>query len=256
MRRLVLTLIPLLALVLGTLMQDEDRPGYTDTPQLPGQKFRVHDALRPYPTAITPGQNGAAPSDAVVLFDGKNLDAWTGREDRAAWTVRDGYFEVKAGTGDIRTRQNFGSCQLHVEWASPVEVKGRGQGRGNSGVFFLGMYEVQVLDTFRNPTYADGQAAALYGQFPPLVNACREPGAWQTYDIVFEAPRFEGKKLLSPARATVFHNGVLVHHAKEMLGPTAHRRLPVYAPHAEKGALKLQDHGNPVRYRNIWLREL
>lgn len=235
--------------------------GYTDTPRLPGQAWRVHDSARPNPPVVDPGPAGEpapAPDDAVVLFDGADLSAW----ERAAggdagWTVRDdGSMEVKAGTGDIQSRSVFGDCQLHVEWMAPAGAAGDGQGRGNSGVFFFGRYEVQILDSYDNQTYADGQAAALYGQHPPDVNACRPPGTWQTYDIIFEAPRFEGDRLVRPAAVTVMHNGVVVHHRRELLGATAHRALPSYAPHAERGPVKLQDHGDPVRFRNIWVRPL
>ncbi len=163
---------------------------------------------------------------------------------------------VAGGTGDIQTKQHFGDCQLHIEWAAPVEVKGESQGRGNSGVFLMGRYEIQVLDCYSNVTYADGATAAIYGQYPPLVNACRKPGEWQTYDIFFVAPRFEGEKLVSPAYVTVIHNGVLVHHHQELLGSTGHKILPSYEPHPPKGPIRLQDHGNPVRYRNIWIRDL
>jgi hypothetical protein len=160
------------------------------------------------------------------------------------------------GTGDIETREHFGDCQLHIEWCAPAEVHGESQGRGNSGVYFAGRYEVQILDSHGNPTYADGQAAAVYGQFPPQVNACRRPGEWQSYDIVFTAPRFEGDRLREPAHVTVFHNGVLVHHAQELLGAAGHRTLPRYTPHPPEGPLRLQDHGNPVRFRNVWIRRL
>ncbi|MCA8956159.1 MAG: DUF1080 domain-containing protein [Planctomycetes bacterium] len=240
----------------------EKAPGYTDTPLLPGQKWRVHDAARPRPAVVTPAtpsageRVGHAPSDAVVLFDGKDLAAWTGRGDNAGWAVRDGFFEVKRGAGDIRTRQEFGDCQLHLEWCAPDPPRGKSQGRGNSGVFLFGMYEVQILDSFGNATYADGQAAALYGQTPPLVNASRKPGEWQTYDIVFTAPRFKDGKLVSPAYATVLHNGVLVQNHQVLLGRTSHKRVARYAPHGPKGSIKLQDHGDPVRFRNIWVREL
>jgi hypothetical protein len=164
---------------------------------------------------------------------------------------------VQTGKGYIETRKSFGDVQLHVEFATPDTVEGESQGRGNSGVFLAGVFEVQVLDSFRNPTYPDGQAAALYGQFPPLVNASRGPGEWQSYDIVFTAPRFSASAaLLSPAVATVFHNGVLVHHARAFWGPTAHRRVDPYLPSTARGPLRLQDHDNPVKYRNIWVREL
>jgi hypothetical protein len=161
------------------------------------------------------------------------------------------------GSGSIQTVQGFGDCQLHIEWASPAEVVGHGQGRGNSGVFFMGRYEVQILDSFVSRTYADGQAAALYGQFPPLVNASRGPGEWQGYDITFRRPRFgEDGELVSPARVTVFHNGVLVHDAREMVGATQHRNLASYSAHEQRLPVGLQDHGNPVRFRNIWIRDL
>src|SRR5690606_14439586 len=194
--------------------------------------------------------------DAIVLFDGKNLDAFTGKNDKAQWRVDGGFAEVNR-TGDIQTRAEFGDCELHIEWALPSPAKGESQGRGNSGLFFCGRYEIQVLDSFDNATYADGQAASLYGQTPPMVNVCRGPGEWQTYDIVFRAPRFgDDGKVLEPARVTVLHNGVLVHHDQPFLGQTAHRSLPRYEKHAAKGAIRLQDHGDPVRFRNIWIREL
>jgi len=240
---------------------DQPKVGYTDTPLLPGSKWRVHDADRPQPKVVQPGtastqaEVGKPPSDAVVLFDGKDLSAFKGRKGDAEWKIEGGAMVVN-GTGDIETREQFGDCQLHLEWAAPAEVKGHSQERGNSGVFFMGRYEVQVLDSFDNVTYADGQAAALYGQTPPLVNTCRKPGEWQTYDIVFEAPRFEGQRLVKPGRVTVFHNGVLVQHAQELLGETAHRAVATYHPHPQQGPLRLQDHGNPVRFRNIWLRRL
>jgi hypothetical protein len=160
-------------------------------------------------------------------------------------------------TGNIETKEHFGDCQLHIEWAAPAEVKGDSQGRGNSGVFLIGKYEIQVLDGYDNLTYADGLTAAIYGQYPPLVNACCKPGEWQNYDIFFVAPRFNDGKLVSPAYVTVVHNGVLVHHHQEIMGPTGHRSVASYdVPHEPKGPLTLQDHGDPVRYRNIWLRPL
>jgi hypothetical protein len=160
-------------------------------------------------------------------------------------------------TGDIETKELFGDCQLHIEWAAPAEVRGESQGRGNSGVFLMGRYEIQVLDGYENPTYADGTTASIYGQYPPLVNACRRPGEWQVYDIFFVAPRWEGERLLSPAYVTVLHNGVLVHHHQALMGPTGHRNATSYdRPHPPEGPLKLQDHRDPVRYRNIWIRRL
>lgn len=239
--------------------------GYDDTPYLPGSKWRVHDGTRPQPRIITPGtastpeQAGSAPSDAVVLFGGKDLSGWQSVKDKgpAKWKIEQGYAEVVPGTGDIESREHFGDCQLHLEFACPSVVKGDSQGRGNSGVFLLGRYEIQVLDGYQNPTYADGITASIYGQYPPLVNACRAPGQWQSYDAVFIAPRFEGSKLVSPAFLTLFHNGILVHHRQEALGPTGHRNLSNYNdPHPSTGPLKLQDHGDLVRYRNIWYRPL
>lgn len=233
------------------------RHGYDDTPYLPGSKWRVHDAARPQPRIVTPGASDRLPpSDAVVLFDGTDLSKWTGRDGDAQWKVENGYMEVTR-TGDIETKEHFGDCQLHLEWAAPAVVEGESQGRGNSGVFLMGRYEIQVLDGFDNQTYADGITAAIYGQYPPLVNACRRPGEWQTYDVFFIAPRWEGNRPISPAYITVVHNGVLVHLHRALLGPTGHRSQPNYdTPHPPTGPLKLQDHGNPVRYRNIWIRPL
>ena len=236
--------------------------GYTDTPLIAGQRWRVHDAARPQPPRVTPGASpGAPPADAVVLFGGQDLSAWAQRGPGGElvdpkWPVRDGYFETAAKTGSIVTRQSFGDVQLHLEWAAPPAVAGEGQGRGNSGVIFMGRYEVQVLDMHDNRTYADGGAASLYGQWPPLMTAPRPPGEWQTYDIVFEAPRFEGEALVRPAFVTVFWNGVLAQHRQELKGPTAHRTAPAYAPHPPELPLTLQDHSNPVRFRNIWVRRI
>ena len=236
--------------------------GYDDTPMIPGSRYRVNDKERPQPRVVMPGtestQNapGEAPSDAVILFDGTDLSNWSGRDGEAKWKVENGYMVVVDGMGNIQTNDHFGDCQLHIEWAPPAEVVGDSQGRGNSGVFLMGLYEIQVLDSYDNPTYADGLTAAIYGQWPPLVNACRQPGEWQIYDIVWIGPRFEGETLLRPAHVTVFHNGVLVHHNTELKGPTANRQTLPYQSHAETGPLELQDHYNPVRYRNIWYRPL
>jgi hypothetical protein len=237
--------------------------GYDDTPFIPGSNWRVHDAKRPQPRVVTPGTAssqecaGAAPSDAVVLFDGSDLSGWTGKDDgEAKWKVENGYMEVVPGTGNIKSREAFGDCQLHVEWAAPAEVKGDSQGRGNSGVFLMSLYEIQVLDCYQNPTYPDGTTGGLYGQCPPLVNACRKPGEWQCYDIVWVAPRFAGEQLVSPAYATVFLNGVLLHHMKALQGPTEHKKKAEYKPHPPKAPLMLQDHKDLVRFRNIWYRPL
>jgi hypothetical protein len=237
--------------------------GYTDTPMLPGDKWHVHDPGRPQPTVITPGtastpdKPGKAPSDAIVLFDGSDVSKWRdAKGGEAKWIVKDGEMISVKGAGYVFTKQEFGDFQLHVEFATPTPPEGDSQGRGNSGVFLLGKFELQVLDCYNNKTYPDGQCAALYGQFPPLVNACRPPGEWQSYDIAFTAPKFDGDKLVQPAHITVFHNGVLVHNHTAYLGGTGHRLSPSYKGIPEKGPLGLQDHGNPVRYRNIWVREL
>jgi hypothetical protein len=230
-------------------------------------KYPVHDETRPQPTVVDPGTGvppeapGKPPSDAVVLFSGADLSAWKAEKGEAAapWKVENGYFEVVPKSGAIQTKQSFGpDVQLHIEWMAPSPAKGTSQDRGNSGVFFAGgRYEIQVLDNYESKTYPDGQAGALYGQYPPLVNACRKPGEWQAYDIVFETARFDAKgKLLKPARATVFHNGVVVQHATVFTGPTTHKARPPYAAHPLQLPLQLQDHNHPVRYRNIWIREL
>ncbi len=240
-------------------------PGYTDTPMLPGGRWHVHDSRRPQPPAVAPGSAVsvpvAPPSDAVVLFDGKGLSQWRTKDGREpAWNVADGAMQVPPqGTpdgGDILSRELFGDCQLHVEWATPSPPVGEPMSRGNSGVFLFGLYEVQVFDSYRGGIYADGQAGAIYGQYPPLVNASLPPGEWQAFDILFEAPRFEAGKLLRPGYITVLHNGVLVQNHAEILGATGHRILPKYTPHTPQGPIALQAHGNPVRYRNVWARRL
>jgi hypothetical protein len=224
-------------------------------------QWAVHDMNRPMPPVVTPGPAGppvAPPSDAIVLFDGTGLSQWADAKGQPAkWKVENGTMEIVPKTGSIRTVKGFGDCQLHVEWMAPSPAKGTGQDRGNSGVFLMDLYEVQVLDCYGNTTYADGMTAAIYGQYPPLVNACRPPGEWQTYDIVFHRPRFDKDgKVLAPARMTVFHNGLLVHDCAVLTGPTAHKARPPYKMHADKLPISLQDHDHPVRYRNIWLREL
>ncbi len=234
-----------------------------DTPIIPGTCFRVHDGTRPQPRIVHPGtastqeHPGEPPSDAVILFDGAALSRWvsvTGGE--ASWRVEQGYMEVIPGAGDIQTRDHIGDCQLHLEWAAPAKVHGEGQRRGNSGVWLMGRYEIQILDGYENPTYADGTTAAIYGQYPPLVNACRKPGEWQCYDMVWIAPRFNGNHLLRPAYLTALHNGLVVHHHTSLFGPTQHRQVASYQPHAPTAPLRLQDHGDAVRYRNIWYRPL
>lgn len=233
------------------------RLGYDDTPMLPGQQWQVHDYRRPLPPVVAPGAEvGQPPSDAIVLFDGKDLSNWTGRDGEPKWKVTDGYMEVVPGAGTLTSKERFGDCQMHLEFACPEMVKGESQGRGNSGVFMMGLYEIQVLDGYDNPTYADGITAAVYGEYPPLVNACRKPGVWQTYDVIWTAPRFSGVQLVSPAWLTLLHNGVLVHNHVEVMGPTGHRDVYPYKAHAPARPLELQDHGDLVRYRNIWYRPL
>jgi hypothetical protein len=261
----------LLAAVALIAQQKKATPGYTDTAILPGQPWHVHDPNRPHPNSVTPGKvPGAPPSDAIVLFDGKDLSRWmqngrgadSGKTSDASyappakWKVENGYFECAPRSGDLLTRDKFGDVQLHIEWSEPTDVKGTSQERGNSGVLLMNRYEIQVLDSYHDVTYADGQAGALYGQWPPLVNPIRKPGEWQAYDIVFEAPKFEGEKLIRPAYATVFFNGVLVHNRKEILGTMVHRLVAKYTPHGAEEPLALQDHGNAVRYRNVWMRRL
>jgi hypothetical protein len=222
----------------------------------------VHSMERPKPRAADPGPFAAslpAPSDAIVLFDGKSLDGWRTAEgnDPAPWRVVDGVIEIVPGSGGITSRREFGDIQLHIEWMAPSPPHGEGQDRANSGVFLMGRYEVQILDSYRNETYADGQAAALYGQHPPLVNASRPPGQWQTYDIIFRRPHFDAAgTLVRPARMTVFHNGVVVHDNAEVQGATVHQARARYTAHADRLPIHIQDHGAPVRFRNIWVREL
>jgi len=216
-----------------------------------GQRY-LHGVIWPEPAVVTPGENNSAPSDAIVLFDGKNFDAWKGGEK---WKVDDdGGFTVK---GALQTKQSFGDCQLHVEWASPKVVKGKEQGRGNNGIGLMGArYEIQVLDSYQNPTYFEGQAGSVYNQRPPMVNASRKPGEWQSYDIVFTAPIF-GKdgKVEKPAYVTLFHNGVLVQNHTELQGATYFDRENKYEKHDAKLPIVLMYHGDAVRFRNIWIRE-
>ena len=217
------------------------------------------EVWEPVPAVVTPGRNGAPPSDAIVLFDGRDLSQWVADSGggAAGWRVDGDAMTVVPGTGSIRTRRGFGDVQLHIEWRTPAEVSGEGQGRGNSGIYFMGRYELQVLDSYDNRTYSNGQAGAIYKQHIPLVNASRGPGEWQTYDVVFTAPRFGADgALLRPASMTVFHNGVLIQNHAELRGPTRYIGQPAYEAHPGREPLLLQDHGNPVSYRNIWVREL
>ena len=248
--------------LVGVARAGEEKIGYRDTPMLPGGQWHVHDSERPQPQAVTPATEsspaapGQAPSDAIILFDGTDLSKWrTAKGENACWKVENGVAQAN-GTGDIFSREEFGDCQVHVEWATPNPPQGDIMNRGNSGVFLMGLYEIQVFESYHGGIYADGQAAAVYGQYPPLVNATRKPGEWQTYDIIFTTPRFKAGKLETPAYVTVFHNGVAVHNHVALLGPTGHRILAKETPHPERGPLGLQDHNNPVRFRNVWVRPL
>ena len=222
--------------------------------------WKAHDWERERPQVVTPGTSNlplAAPSDAVILFNGNNLDQWRSSDGGPAkWIIKDEVMESVPGSGYIFSAKSFGDVQLHVEWAAPAKVEGKSQGRGNSGVFLQGLFEVQVLDSFDNKTYADGQAASVYGQFPPLVNASRKPGEWQSFDILFRRPYYQDGKLAQKARFTVMHNGILVQDNVRPLGPTSWLQHKPYEASPEKLPLSFQDHGNPVRYRNVWLREL
>lgn len=226
----------------------------------PGGKWRVNDPQRPRPAVVDPGtastadRPGRPPSDAIILFDGNDLSYWEqdgvgenkGKRVPATWKIEDSYMEASPKGGSLRSKQSLGDCQIHIEWASPAKVEGSGQGRGNSGIMLGGGHgEIQVLDSYDNDTYPDGQAASIYGKYPPLINASRKPGEWQTYDIIFQAPRFdENNQLIQPTRLTVLHNGVVVHHAVDTLG------------RSKEISIGLQDHQNPVRFRNIWVRPM
>jgi hypothetical protein len=218
---------------------------------------KITEQWEPVPKVVTPGDMTTPPSDAIILFDGKDLNEWiTADGKKPGWIVEDGIMTVQPKTGDVFSKQEFGDIQLHIEWRTPSVVKGEGQGRGNSGVFLMNEFEVQVLDSYGNETYVNGQAGAIYKQSPPLVNACRPPGEWQSYDIIFMAPVFTEKGVLKvPATITVIQNGVLIQNHFEIRGDTPHNRFPKYSG-AVKGPIRLQDHSNPTSFRNIWVREL
>ena len=227
--------------------------GYKDTPKLPWCNYLVHDPDRPAPRRINPGPApapAAVPSDAIVLFDGKDLAKW----QATAWELVDGC--VEARDGNLTSKESFGDCQIHVEWLAPANFQGPWYNRGNNGVVLMGLYEIQIFDSWNEKIYPDGQAAAIYGQTPPLVNACRPPGEWQSFDILFTAPVFTDGRLAQPARVTMLHNGVLVHRNEEIHGEIGHRVLPEYRQKVSKGPLLLHGHGCPVRFRNIWVRPL
>jgi len=248
--------------ILATLAVPAVAQNPNPIPKDPSQ-YPQHSRTRPAPVVVTPGPYAGpvpAPSDAIVLFDGKSLSEWRSADTTkgdAKWQIENGDMVVAPLTGAISTRRAFGDVQLHVEWSAPNPPKGEDQDRGNSGVFLMKTYEVQVLDSYHAATYPDGQAAAIYGQYPPLVNAMRPPGDWQVYDIIFHRPHFDASgKLTQPARLTVFHNGILVQDDMAVLGPTSNGRRSAYSAHADKLPIELQDHGHPVRFRNIWIRAL
>jgi hypothetical protein len=248
-RRLILSGLALALVWTSVTAQDQSKKTPEST-----------EIWEPQPRIVTPAEKlGDAPADATVLFDVKSFDNWTSLDGSAAkWTLKDGAMTVAAGTKDIRTKKEFGDFQLHIEWRSPatVDPNKTGQGRGNSGIFLQGRYELQVLDNSNNKTYANGQASSIYKQHIPLVNACRKPGEWQTYDVIFTAPRFNAEgRVLIPAYVTVFHNGIATQNHIAIWGPTEYIGLPVYKP-GDKGPIILQDHGDAVSFRNIWVREL
>lgn len=257
MRRLLPALALLLALPALPRLAHAQNPVPRDPSPWP-----QHSLDRPKPPVVFPGPSvvSAPPSDALVLFGGGSLEEWRSSNPTAGpapWRTTRSYMEVAPGTGGIQTKERFGDVQLHVEWSSPMESRDSGQDRGNSGVFLMGRYEVQVLDSWENATYADGQAGSLYGQFPPAVNPIRAPGEWNSYDIIFHRPRFDGQgRVTAPARVTVLFNGVLVHDEQALLGPTSHGRRSAYEAHDDALPISLQDHGHKVRFRNIWVRRL
>ncbi len=260
MKRTLLLLPFLATLALAAESKDPYPIGYTDTPPIePGSKWKVHDIDRPRPGPVKPGATaGEPPADAIVLFDGKNTDQLVGKNGAACpWKIENGELIVKGG--DIWTKASFASCQFHIEWKSDPNTEGHSQKKGNSGVFFMDRYETQILDCDNNPTYADGMAGAVYGQTPPLVNAVRPAGEWQTYDVFFTAPKLENGKVVEPAYITTVINGILVQNHTKILGPTEHRKAVTYQGDFPAAApFRFQDHGNsiPDRFRNIWVRPL
>ena len=261
---LALTAICTVLLLNCTSRAAVSAPAFYGDPPDDHHPWAVHDGNRPQPPAVTPGtfssetQPGKPPSDAVILFNGTDLSNWEAEKDGgpAQWLAQDGVMQVVPKTGGIRTKNQFGDCQLHIEWAEPKDVQGSSQGRGNSGIFLMGICEIQVLDSYHNITYADGHAASVYGVNPPMANAIRPPGEFQVYDIVFRRPIYKAGELVDPGYVTVFVNGVLAQDHAELEGSTGHMKRTHRAPFPEKGPIALQDHGNPVRFRNIWYRPL
>jgi len=237
-----------------------EEPGYTDTPLIPGSTWRVHDKDRPQPKIVEPGTGdlgGTPPADAIILFDGTNLNQWARVDGNPIeGGINRGAFDIMQ-TGQLRTKQEFGDCQLHIEWRTPELKEGFDRmNQGNSGVFLMGAFEVQIIESQASYIYADGNAGSIYGQYPPLVNPTRKPLEWQSFDIFFTAPKFEGETMKSPAFVTVLYNGVLVQNHKQVLGTSRHRDIPGPYPVGEKGSLVLQNHHSPVEFRNIWIRPL
>ena len=237
-----------------------EEPGYTDTPLIPGSTWRVHDKTRPQPKIVEPGigdLGATPPADAIVLFDGNNLDQWVRADGQPIeGGIKDGAVDIMA-TGNIRTKQEFGDFQLHIEWRTPEIKEGFDRmNQGNSGVFAMELFEIQIIESNASYVYADGNAGAIYGQFPPLVNPARKPLEWQSFDLFFTAPRFDGETLKSPAIITLLFNGVLVQNHKKVLGAVRHKVVPAPYPVKETGSLMLQDHKSPVEFRNIWIRPL
>jgi hypothetical protein len=259
--------ITFIALGIGTILSSTavvsmfaEEPGYTDTPLIPGSTWRVHDQARPQPKIVTPGIGDLGttpPADAVVLFDGKNLDQWVRTDGKPMeGRIKDGAFDIMK-TGQLRTKQEFGDCQLHIEWRTPELKEGFDRmNQGNSGVLPMGLFELQIIESKASYIYADGNAGAIYGQYPPQVNPARGPLEWQSFDLFFTAPKFDGETLKSPALVTLLYNGVLVQNHKEVLGTVRHRDVPAPYPVREKGSLILQEHSSPVEFRNIWIRPL
>ena len=259
MKTYVWSLFALLATVMTPAQKEDfhqfEYSGYENTPLIPGTTFRVHQKDRPQPPRVIPGQRRgdigiSAPTDATVLFDGTTLD----RFQKTAWQVKEEV--LVAGKGNLVTRSVYGDCQLHLEWRSPDPPRCKPSNIGNSGVFFMGLYELQIYDSYSSKIYADGSAAAIYGQTPPMVNVCARPGQWQSYDVIFTAPVFKDGKLIEAARITVLHNGVLVHNHTKIQGPTGHRVVLPYQAHAPRLSLMIQGHKSPVMFRNIWIRNL
>ena len=257
MHRPLFSLLPLLALTTPALAEG----GFYGDPPDATHPWAIHDMNRPQPPRVEPGENGAPPSDAIILFSGKPEDIQKWKSDKpngepTKWEVVDGVLQCVPGSGYIRTVEEFGDCQLHVEWSAPSKVEGNSQGRGNSGVFLMGQVEVQVLDNHNNPTYPDGFASSIYGINPPAANALRAPGQWQSYDIVFRRPIFKDGQQIDPGYITVFVNGVLTQDHTPLEGGGGHKGRSKPRAFPEKGPFKIQDHGNPVRFRNIWYRPL